>query len=332
MLRNYIGWFGVDPVVFGLALSMLIQLGSIFQWTIRQSAEVVNQMVSVERVSEYSNIEPEAPLRMSGDNNKNWPEHGRIVVKDLTTRYRKDLPPTLRGVSFTIEAGKRVGVVGRTGSGKSTLVQALFRILEAECGSIHIDGVDIQTLGLHHLRTGMSVINQHPVLFSGCTIRENLDPFHSYSDEDIIDALTDVQMIEAVRELPNGMKSIVAEGGSNFSVGQRQLLCLSRAILQKSKILVLDEPSANVDGRTDKLLQHAVNKSFQESTIVSVAHRLDTIIDNDMILVLGNGEVLEYGPPAELISRNGPFSQMVDDTGEELSRELRRRANTSKTS
>jgi len=326
------GWIGVDPVVFGLALSMLIQLGSIFQWTIRQSAEVVNQMVSVERVSEYSNIEPEPPLHMNGDNNKTWPEHGCIVVKDLTARYRKDLPPTLRGVSFTIEAGKRVGICGRTGSGKSTLVQSLFRILEAECGSIHIDGVDIQTLGLHHLRTGMSVINQHPVLFSGCTIRENLDPFHSYSDEAIIDALTDVQMIQAVHELPDGMNSIVAEGGSNFSVGQRQLLCLSRAILQKSKILVLDEASANVDGRTDQLLQHAVNKSFQESTIVSVAHRLDTIIDNDLILVLGNGEVLEYGTPAELISRNGALSQMVDDTGEELSRELRRRANASKNS
>ncbi len=326
-LLRHTGWFGVDPVIFGLALSMLIQLGSIFQWTIRQSAEVVNQMVCVERVAEYSKLYPEGALSLASDqSHPNWPENGCMEVKDLKIRYRKELPPSLENVSFTIASGQRVGVVGRTGSGKSTLVQALFRILEAEHGSICIDGVDIKTLGLHCVRRGMSVINQYPVLFSGCTIRENLDPFDTYSDKEITDSLTDVQMIDAVNDLPEGIHSVVAESGSNFSVGERQLLCLARAILQKTKILVLDEPSANVDGRTDKLLQQAVNKSFEGATIISVAHRLDTIIDNDMVLVLGDGKVLEYGCPSELLTYDGAFSQMVNDTGVESSKELRRRA------
>lgn len=189
-----------------------------------------------------------------------------------------------------------------------------------------IDGIDISTLGLHKLRKSMSVINQFPVLFSGRTVRENLDPFHSFSDEDICNALSDVQMIDSINSLPNGMNSLIAESGSNFSTGERQLLCLARAILQKCKILVLDEPTANVDGRTDKLLQEAVKKSFSGATIISVAHRLDTIIDYDLILVLGGGEVLEFGSPVELMTLNGHFSSMIDDTGSEMSMQLRRRA------
>lgn len=320
-------WFEVDPVIFGLALSMLIQLGSIFQWTVRQSAEVVNQMVCVERVTEYCNVESEAALEKDGDSKgDNWPEEGCIQVKDISIRYRNSLPLSLKRVTFNVPKGKRLGIVGRTGSGKSTLVQALFRLLEAENGSILIDGIDIKTLGLHKLRTGMSVISQYPVLFSGCTVRENLDPFNSYRHEEIIDALTDVQMVNTINALPDGIDSHVAESGSNFSVGERQLLCLARAMLEKSRILVLDEPTANVDGRTDKLLQEALNKSFQGATIISVAHRLDTIIDNDLILVLGGGEVLEYGSPAELIALQGHFTSMVNDTGVEMSQELKRRA------
>jgi ATP-binding cassette subfamily C (CFTR/MRP) protein 4 len=187
-----------------------------------------------------------------------------------------------------------------------------------------VDGVDISELGLHKLRTGLSVINQYPVLFSGYTVRENLDPFGRYSKEEVVEALTDVQMIEVVNALPQGMNSQVADGGMNFSVGERQLLCLARAMLQKSKILVLDEPTANVDGRTDKLLQQAVDKSFKGATIISVAHRLDTIIENDLILVLGRGEVLEFGSPSELLSiEDGQFTSMVNDTGAEMSRALK---------
>jgi ATP-binding cassette, subfamily C (CFTR/MRP), member 4 len=256
-----------------------------------------------------------------------WPSSGSITVRNLSVRYRSNLPLSLKNISFTVPSGKRLGIVGRTGSGKSTLVQALFRIIESEEGSILIDGVDIKHLGLHKLRKGMAVISQHPTLFSGCTIRENLDPFHEYTDGDIMDSLSSVQMIRAINDLPQGIHTPVAESGSNFSVGERQLLCLARAILQKSKILVLDEPTANVDSKTDKLLQEAVSNAFLGSTIISVAHRLDTIIGNDIILVLGEGKVLEFGTPADLVSNpNSFFNAMLDDTGEIMAADLRRKA------
>jgi len=319
--------FTLDPVIFGLALSMLVQLGALFQWTVRISAEVVNQMVAVERASEYSTLPSEAPLEVTDSDITNWPQAGSIRVTNLATRYRSALPLSLKNVSFEVQSGQRVGIVGRTGSGKSTLVQSLFRILEAEQGTIFIDGIDVSKLGLHTLRRQLSVINQYPVLFSGCTVRENLDPFSEHDDSKIQEALIDVQMSKAIDSLPENIHHVVEEGGTNFSMGERQLLCLARAILRKSKILVLDEPTANVDSRTDKLLQEAVNKSFDGATILSVAHRLDTIIENDMILVLGDGEVLEYGTPNDLLLGDGGyFASMVDDTGEEMARELRRRA------
>lgn len=321
------GWFEVDPVIFGLALGILIQLGSIFQWTIRQSAEVVNQMVAVERVSEYAHLPPEAALETNIDDNlPDWPKTGDIRVENLAVRYRSSLPLSLKDVSFHIKSGMQVGIVGRTGSGKSTMVQALFRIIEADAGNIFIDNQDITSLGLHKLRKSLSVISQHPVLFSGCTVRENLDPFSKFSDDVVRAALDDVQMLAVIEDLPDGLDTQVSRGGNNFSVGERQLLCLSRAILKKSKVLVLDEPTANVDVRTDKLLQQAVKKSFGGATILSVAHRLETIIENDMILVFGDGKILEYGSPKDLILLDGHFTSIVNDTGPDMSAELRRRA------
>ena len=200
--------------------------------------------------------------------------------------------------------------------------------MEAESGEITIDGVDISKLGLHKLRTCISVIPQTPVLYGGCSLRENLDPFHHHNDEQINEALLDVHMLQAVRSLSHGLDTTVAEGGLNFSVGQRQLLCLARAILRRNKILVLDEPTANVDTRTDHLLQEAVSKSFRGATILAVAHRLDTVIDFDKILVLGHGSVLEYGSPHELITSGGAFCSMIDDTGEEMAAILKQRAAT----
>jgi ATP-binding cassette subfamily C (CFTR/MRP) protein 4 len=286
----------------------------------------------VERVAEYSALPSEAAIVLESDSHETvrvWPRSGKIEVLNLSARYRPVLPLSLKNISFTVESGKRVGVVGRTGSGKSTLVQCVLRLLEAEQGTILIDGVDISSLGLHKLRKEISVINQVPTLFSGCSVRENLDPFGDYSDSDILDALDDVQMRESIDELELGIHSMVSEGGSNFSVGQRQLLCLARAILRKNKILILDEPTANVDVRTDKLLQEAVSRSFHGATIISVAHRLDTIIDYDMILVLGNGSVLEYGHPHHLLTGSlgsGHFASLVADTGHEMAQELHRRA------
>jgi ATP-binding cassette subfamily C (CFTR/MRP) protein 4 len=199
-------------------------------------------------------------------------------------------------------------------------------LLEAESGSISIDGVDISSVGLHRLRTKISVIPQAPTLFSGCTVRENLDLFGIHTEEAIKKALEDVYLSGAIAELPKGYDSMVSEGGSNFSVGQRQLLCLARAILSKNKLLVLDEATASVDRRTDQMLHDSLHRSFDDATILAVAHRLDTVIEHDYILVLGQSKVLEFGSPAELLRSGGMFSKMVEDTGDIMSKDLRQRA------
>ncbi len=321
-------WFDIDPAILGLSISMLLQLAGIFQWCIRQSAEVVNLMVSVERVLSYGKLESEAPLELPSDKSIDpaWPNSGAIEVHATTVRYRPGLARALDRVSFSIPSGSRIGVVGRTGSGKSTVVQTLFRLLEAEEGTITIDDVDILKIGLHRLRTSISVIPQIPTLFSGCTVKENLDLFGIHSDEAIQKALDDAHLTDAIEKLPKGIHSMVSAGGTNFSVGQRQLLCLARAILSKNKILVLDEATASVDRRTDQMLHESLEESFGDATILSVAHRLDTVIENDFILVLGKGKVLEYGRPSDLLRSGGPFSQMVADTGDLMSKNLTRRA------
>jgi ATP-binding cassette subfamily C (CFTR/MRP) protein 4 len=207
------------------------------------------------------------------------------------------------------------------------LVQALFRLLEAENGTIEIDNVNIAKVGLHRLRTQISVIPQVPTLFSGCTVRENLDLFGLHDDRAIYQALKASHLEDVIADLPNGIDSLVSESGSNFSVGQRQLLCLARAILSKSRLLVLDEATASVDRRTDQMLHDSLHHSFGDATIIAVAHRLDTVIDHDYILVLGRGKVLEFGRPCDLLQRDdGPFSRMVNDTGPKTSIDLRRRA------
>eukprot|EP00551_Chaetoceros_affinis_P005474 CAMPEP_0203667918 /NCGR_PEP_ID=MMETSP0090-20130426/4657_1 /ASSEMBLY_ACC=CAM_ASM_001088 /TAXON_ID=426623 /ORGANISM="Chaetoceros affinis, Strain CCMP159" /LENGTH=1016 /DNA_ID=CAMNT_0050532209 /DNA_START=684 /DNA_END=3731 /DNA_ORIENTATION=- len=321
------GWF-LDPIVIGVTLSQMIQLGAVTQFFMNTSAELMNQMVSVERVLEYCQIESEAPLLTESDEalSQEWPKSGDISIINLAARYRSSLQLSLQNVSFTVENGQRIGVVGRSGSGKSTFVQALFRILEADSGSITIDGIDISSLGLTRLRQSIGVITQRPVLLSGCTIRVNLDLSKSCNDEQIREALINVQMMEVVQKLPDGLDSIVGESDSNLSVGEQQLLCLARGILQKPKILVLDEPSANVDRKTDALIKEALDKSLPDTTIISIAHRLDTIIDSDHIAVLGGGELLEYGTPSELLEQNGTFSSMVNSTGQDMSAKLRQRA------
>jgi len=329
VLFQHYGWFDIDPAILGLSLSMLLQLAGIFQWCIRQSAEVVNLMVAVERVLDYGDLPPEAELEKENDKiwtGPNWPSAGAIEVKNLSVRYRSTLPLALDSASFSIPGGARVGVVGRTGSGKSTVVQTLFRLLEAERGCISIDGVDISKLGLHALRTKISVIPQVPTLFSGCTVRENLDLFNRHSDDAVRKALEDAHLSSVIDALPLGWDSMVSDGGTNFSVGQRQLLCLARAILSNNKICVLDEATANIDRRTDELLQIALHESFKEGTLLAVAHRLETIIDYDLVLVLGHGHVLEFGPPAEFIARGGSFASMVNDTGDAMARDLKQRA------
>eukprot|EP00591_Stephanopyxis_turris_P000045 CAMPEP_0195515496 /NCGR_PEP_ID=MMETSP0794_2-20130614/6542_1 /TAXON_ID=515487 /ORGANISM="Stephanopyxis turris, Strain CCMP 815" /LENGTH=659 /DNA_ID=CAMNT_0040643923 /DNA_START=117 /DNA_END=2096 /DNA_ORIENTATION=+ len=326
VLSSNQGWFDVDPIILGLSLMTLMELSTVFTFLMKQSAEFETQMVSVERVATFCNLPSET---YEGEEYRpGWPEHGHMKFTDLTVRYRPSLPPSLIDVSFEIEGGQRVGVVGRTGSGKSTLMATLFRLIEAEEGTIQVDGVDISKLGLADLRSHISVIPQSPTLFSGLSIRQNLDPFNDHEEEALNKALARSQMMYAVKDLPLGIDTVITGEGSNFSVGERQLLCLARAILSKNKILVLDEATANVDSLTDGFLQEAVHDYFQQSTIIAVAHRLDTIIDYDRVLVLGDGKVLEYGSPKELLSKEGgDFFTMVEDTGELMSQELHRRAN-----
>lgn len=229
------------------------------------------------------------------------------------------------------EVGKRINLLAWCHltffgpKSKSTIVQSLFRLIEAEAGSISIDGVRISDLGLHALRTSLSVIPQVPTLFSGCSIRENLDLFGLHDEKSLRQVIEACHLGQVIDDLPDGIDSKVSEGGSNFSVGQRQLLCLARAILNKNRILILDEATANVDRRTDQLLQTALKENFRDGTILAVAHRLDTIIDFDLCLVLGAGKVLEFGSPADLLRREGgAFASMVQDTGPHMAGELRR--------
>ena len=346
VVANDHAWLDIDANLLGLALTMLIQLSGLFQYGVRQSAEVANQMVAVDRVLGYRDLPSEAAITARDDDevSTEWPQKGAISVRGLNVRYRLGLPLSLRSLTFEIPGGSRVGVVGRTGCGKSTLVQSLIRLLEAEDGQILIDSVvsmdavqryrlllkadlrrpclfllshllqDISKLGLSKLRRSISVMPQFPVLYGGMSLRDNLDPFHHHADEVIYQALVHVSMLDAVESLPCGLGTIMSEGGSFFSAGQKQLLCLVRAILRKNKILVLDEPTANVDSHTDKLLQEAVAENFEGATILAIAHRLDTVIDYDKILVLGSGGVLEYGSPRELIANGGAFSMMLDET------------------
>ncbi|CAM9972835.1 unnamed protein product, partial [Ectocarpus sp. 12 AP-2014] len=294
----------VDAGLLGAALVYVLQLGGLFQWAVRQAAEVENQMVSAERVLSYCRVPQEASLESEPGCKPadGWPSKGNIEVRDMSMRYREDLPPVLKGLTLSIKGGSRVGVVGRTGAGKSSLIAALFRLVEydRDRGGIEIDGVDISRVGLHDLRPKMSVVPQTPFLFSG-SMRLNLDPFAKQSDAQMWASLEAVQMKTYVQSLAGGLDAPVAEGGGNLSVGQRQLLCLARAVLQRSQILVMDEATANIDQHTDSLIQDVVRTSFKGKTVIMVAHRLNTVIDCDQVVVLSEGSVVEAGHPHVLL-------------------------------
>ena len=236
---------------------------------------------------------------------KDWPSEGQIAVKNLQYRYREGLPLTLKGVEFSVKGGERVGVVGRTGAGKSTLMLAMFRLAEASGGSIVIDGVDVSRIALHRLRSSLAIIPQDPVLWS-TTIRDNLDPFNTTDEIQIWNALEAVGLkttLENEQLYPNGLNYLVAEGGSNFSVGQRQLFCIARALLRQSKILMLDEATASIDRDTDRLIQSMIRESFTNVTTMVIAHRLNTIMDFDRILVFDDGKIVEFDTPLNLLNK-----------------------------
>ena len=251
-----------------------------------------------------------------------WPERGLVEFKDVQLRYREGLPLVLKGLTFTVMPGQRCGIVGRTGAGKSSATVALFRLVELEGGSIFVDGVNLSTLGLSDVRGRLSIIPQDPFLMSG-TLRDCLDPFSGSSDNDVLEALKAVRIVDTEADL-TVLENPVEEGGANYSVGERQLLCLARALLAKPKVLVMDEATASVDGETDAFIQRMLRTRFQDTTLLTVAHRLNTIMDYDTILVMDEGRAVEYGSPRELIEKQGVFSDLVNSTGEESAVALRR--------
>jgi len=229
-------------------------------------------------------------------------------------KYDTSKIPVLKDLTFQIRPKEKIGIVGRTGAGKTSITLALFRLIEIYQGSIEIDGIDISKIGLNDLRRNLAIIPQDPVMFLG-TIRSNLDPWEEFTDAQIQDALKRVRMDQVVHELQSGINSNVTEGGSNFSLGQRQLLCIARALLQSAKILVLDEATASIDIETDNLIQHTIRDGFKDHTVLTIAHRLHTIIDNDRIMVLDKGTLVEFDTPYNLLNTPGSlFLGLVNET------------------
>ncbi|KAM6155275.1 multidrug resistance-associated protein 1 isoform 1-T1 [Rhynchocyon petersi] len=299
----------------GLSLSYSLQVTTYLNWLVRMSSEMETNIVAVERLKEYSETEKEAPWQVEETAPpSSWPLVGRVEFRDFSLRYREDLDLVLKHINVIIEGGEKVGIVGRTGAGKSSLTLGLFRINESAEGQIIIDGVDIAKIGLHSLRFKITIIPQDPVLFSG-SLRMNLDPFSQYSDEEVWTSLELAHLKSFVSALPDKLNHECAEGGENLSVGQRQLVCLARALLRKTKILVLDEATAAVDLETDDLIQSTIRTQFTDCTVLTIAHRLNTIMDYTRVIVLDKGEILECGPPSELLQRRGLFYSMAKDAG-----------------
>ncbi|BAT80266.1 hypothetical protein VIGAN_02326400 [Vigna angularis var. angularis] len=303
----------VRPEYVGMSLSYGLALSSILSLTITLTCNVENKMVSVERIKQFTNLPSEAPWKMVDSSPpKNWPSHGCIELNNLQVRYRPNTPLILKGVSLTIQGGEKIGVVGRTGSGKSTLIQVLFRLIEPSAGKIIVDGIDICTVGLHDLRSRFGIIPQDPVLFQG-TVRSNIDPLGLYSEEEIWKSLERCQLKDVVAAKPEKLEASVVDGGDNWSVGQRQLLCLGRIMLKRSKILFMDEATASVDSQTDAVIQKIIREDFADRTIISIAHRIPTVMDCDKVLVIDAGLSKEYDKPSRLLERPSLFAALVKE-------------------
>ncbi|KAI1287409.1 ATP-binding cassette sub-family C member 4 [Halotydeus destructor] len=305
----------------GLILASALTLLQMVPWGARQSAELEAQMTSVERVLEYRAIEPEGELESDKPPPKSWPQEGRVVYDHVSFTYEGSFKPVLVDLCFDIKPGEKIGIVGRTGAGKSSLLQSLFRMVEPE-GTIFIDGLNTKSIGLRELRQKISIIPQDPVLFTG-TVRRNIDPFNERSDEEIWQALEEVQLKDAIFESTGQLEAKVNESGSNFSVGQRQLICLARALVKNNRILVLDEATANVDHETDSLIQGTIRKKFADCTVLTIAHRLNTVIDSDRLIVLDAGKLAEFDEPHLLLQQPlGLFRKLVKQTGHHMSKQL----------
>ncbi|KAL6423795.1 hypothetical protein ACFW04_010336 [Cataglyphis niger] len=304
----------------GLAISQVLILCGMMQYGIRQTAETITQMTSVERILQFTELEKESPFESNPTDKppSNWPVKGEIKFDRVSLQYAKSEPPVLKSLSFIIEPGMKIGIVGRTGAGKSSLISALFHMTKFD-GDIYIDKVNTKKIGLHDLRNKISIIPQEPMLFSA-TLRDNLDPFRKFHDADLWSALEEVQLKDAIASLNHGIE----HSGSNLSAGQRQLICLARAILQDNRILVLDEATANVDPTTDALIQTTIRNKFKACTVLTIAHRLNTIMDSDKVLLMDHGQMLEFDHPYILLqNEKSHFSAMVQETGKLMTEQLK---------
>ncbi len=322
----------ISPSLMGLALTYAIGFTGGLAFFLIMSSQLETELNSVERLAVYCDDLPQEAsfLNPKDPDTGSWPLRGQIEIERITLSYpsRPD-QFVLKDLTFTVQPGEKVGIVGRTGSGKSTLMLALFRILELHKGSIRIDGIDISILGLETLRKRLQIIPQDPVLFSG-TIRSNLDVEGEYSDEDIWEVLALIGLKDYVSKSEEKLESEVEENGSNLSVGQRQLICLGRAILVKPKILIMDEATASVDNLADKMIQSSIKSHFRNTTILCIAHRLNTIADFDRVLVLKDGMLEEYDTPISLLDKKGLFSELVDATGPSNAQLIRQIAKSAK--
>ncbi|KAJ3100106.1 hypothetical protein HDU97_002488 [Phlyctochytrium planicorne] len=335
----------LDAGLVGIALTLALRVMEFLKNAVKCYGSLEMHIQSVERLKEYTEIEQEAPFVIENHRPPpNWPSKGEIQIKNLSMHYNSNSPPVLKNLTLTVERGSKLGIVGRTGAGKTSLSLSLFRIVEPSTGSIVIDGIDISTIGLKDLRTRLTIIPQDPTLFQG-SVRSNLDPFDEHTDDQILEALENVKFyntLQRSKDIPVegseddvrievdgvttvtsfdirsfSLNSSVSEGGTNFSQGQRQLLCLTRALLKRTKIMVLDEATASVDNETDTKIQEAIrNETFSQTTIITIAHRLRTVIDYDKILVLDEGKIAQHGSPLELMSTEGIFKTMCEETGE----------------
>ncbi|CAH0714289.1 unnamed protein product, partial [Brenthis ino] len=304
----------INAGLVGLSVSYALQVTQTLNWLVRMTSEVETNIVAVERIKEYAEAKQEAAWTVGAGPGATWPETGALQLERLSLGYGAR-EPALRDLTCAVAPRDKLGIVGRTGAGKSTLTLGLFRIVEAMSGKILIDGIDISTIGLHQLRSRITIIPQDPVLFSG-SLRMNLDPFGVYSDEDIWRSLELAHLKSFVQGLQAGLLHEISEGGENLSVGQRQLVCLARALLRKTPLLVLDEATAAVDLETDELIQKTIRTEFASCTVLTIAHRLNTIMDSTKVMVLDKGQLVEYAPPEQLLQdKNSIFYGMAKDAG-----------------
>jgi len=315
----------MPPGNVALAITFGLSCTEMMMHIVQVSVQAEIQMNAVERIKHFSEKLPEEKPYILEDTAppKEWPSKGDIIFENIVAGYR-DGPDILKNLSFHIKPKEKIGIVGRTGSGKSSLLVLLFRIIEARNGSVVIDGIDVSKIGLNQLRRNLGIIPQTPTMFSG-SLRHNIDPFEEHDDEEIWSVLEKVNLKHVASALPKKLEYIVSEGGSNFSVGQRQLLCMARALLLDPKILLLDEATAQVDQMNDSMLQRMIRTCFAEKTVLTIAHRLETIMDSDRVMVLDDGHLREFDSPANLLQKDGEealFKNLVYAEGEENGRRL----------